>query len=446
MMRYLPHTSEDIQEMLDVVGVKNLDDLFGVIPEDARRQKEMHLPVAMSEWELAAHMQEMSGRAGGNWKVFVGAGSQAHHIPAMVSSLAGRSEFVTSYTPYQPEMSQGTLQAIFEFQTLVSRLVGLDVTNASMYDGSTALAESALMAQRITKRNTIVVSEMVHPHWRQVLQTYMAPKPEVTIVTLPTGADGRTDYSKLKDIAEPAVLLVQSTNFLGVYEDIARAAEAIHAAGGLLVASYSEPFALALCKSPGSLGADIVCGEMQSFGLSQGFGGPTLGSLSCKREFMRQIPGRLVGQTKDLEGKRGFVLTLSTREQHIRRGKAVSNICSNAGHCALTASIYMATLGGTGFRKVAQANLDLAEYLKAGLVAAGFQAMTSAPTFNEFALVAPASFKATHERLQQRGILAGTALAPWFPNNPAMQNAWLFGVTETKTRADIDALLKEVCK
>jgi glycine dehydrogenase subunit 1 len=446
-MRYLPHTPEDIREMLAVAGARDLDDLFAAIPSSCRRKEPLRLPPPLTEWDLTRHMEELAAQGGGDWRVFFGAGSQAHHIPALVPSLAGRSEFLTSYTPYQPEMSQGTLQAIFEFQTLISRLTGLEISNASMYDGATALAESALMAMRIARRDTLVVSSLAHPHWREVLATYMAPRENVTLVTLPAGPDGRTDLSPLDSLppsAPPAALLLQSPNILGAFEDLPAAARAVHAAGGLLVSSFTEPFALGLSKAPGSLGADIVCGEGQSLGLAQGFGGPTLGLMSCSREHMRQIPGRLVGQTADLEGRRAFVLTLSTREQHIRRSKAVSNICSNAGHCALTAAVFMAALGGSGLKKMAQVNLDLAEYFKAGLIRAGFTPLFSAPTFNEFALKAPAGFPAVHERLKKRRILAGFPLASWYPDQPALRDSWLFGVTETKTKADIDALLHEV--
>jgi glycine dehydrogenase subunit 1 len=444
-MRYLPHTPEDIREMLAVVGAQSLDDLFAAIPGACRRTEALRLPLPLTEWELARHMEDLAAQGGGDWQVFLGAGSQSHHIPALVPSLAGRSEFLTSYTPYQPEMSQGTLQAIFEFQTLISRLTGLEVSNASMYDGATALAESALMAMRLVRRDTLAVSSLAHPHWREVLATYLAPRAEVTLVTLPMGPDGRTDLSPLDYLsAPPAALLLQSPNILGAFEDLPAAAAAVHAAGGLLVSSFTEPFALGLSKSPGSLGADIVCGEAQSFGLPQGFGGPTLGVMSCARAHMRQIPGRLVGQTTDLEGQRAFVLTLSTREQHIRRSKAVSNICSNAGHCALTAAVFMAAIGGSGLRKMAQVNLDLAEYLKAGLIRKGFTSLFSAPTFNEFALKAPAGFPAVHERLRKKRILAGFPLASWYPDQPVLRDVWLFGATETKTRADIDSLLGEV--
>lgn len=438
-MRYLPHTPEDVKEMLDAVGVKSIDDLFAGIPPEARRDRPLDLPEPLTEWELRTRLEGLA--QGGDWSVFAGAGSAPHHVPSLVPYLAGRSEFLTAYTPYQPEMSQGTLQAIFEFQTLVSRLTGLPVTNASMYDGSTALAEAALMAQRCTKRRALVVSELVHPHWRQVLKTYLDPLPDAEIVVLPAGPDGRADLSELSKVDKPAALLLQSPNFLGVIEDTARAAEAIHKAGGLLVSAFAEPFALGLLKSPGSLGADIAVGEGQSLGLGQGFGGPGLGLMSSKMELVRQIPGRLVGQTVDVEGRRGFVLTLSTREQHIRRSKAVSNICSNAGHCALTAAMYMAAVGGTGFRELARLNFDLGEYLKAGLLAKGFKPLVSGPTYNEFALTAPPGFVERREELKQRRVLAGLPLKRWFPQ---YKDAWLFGVTETRTKEDIDQLLQEV--
>ena len=440
-MRYFPQTDADIKEMLQVVGAGSIDELFDAIPADCRMADAPDLPGPFSEWELTSRLQDMAASAGGDWKVFLGAGSQAHNIPAIVPYLAGRSEFLTSYTPYQPEMSQGTLQAIFEFQTLVSRLTGLAVSNASMYDGSTAMAEAALMAQRITRRRTVAVSRLVHPFWLEVLKTYLAPAADVQLVVLPAGEDGRTSLAPLAGLNEPAVLIMQSPNFLGVIEDIEAAAGAIHNAGGLLAAGYSEPFALGLVKSPGEQGADIAFGEGQSLGLPQSFGGPGLGLLSCRAEFVRQIPGRLVGQALDNRGQRGFVLTLSAREQHIRRSKAVSNICSNSGHCAITAAIFMAAAGGTGFRNIAQANRDLAEYLKERLSAIGFRPLSDACTFNEFAMIAPKDFAERHQALCKKSILAGICLADFYPEYP---DAWLFGVTETKTRADIDALIREI--
>ncbi len=439
-MRFFPHTEDDVREMLAAIGVDSIDRLFDSIPVSCR-MPEPDLPAPLDEWQLTAYLEEIASNAGGDWRVFVGAGSQNHHIPAIVPYLAGRSEFLTAYTPYQPEMSQGTLQAIFEFQTLISRLTGLAVTNASMYDGATAFAEACLMALRISKKRTVAVSSLAHPHWRQVLSTYLAPIEGVEIVVLPMTREGKTDLALLSELDKPAVLLMQSPNFLGVIEDLAAAAQAIHNQGGLLASGFSEPFALGLICSPGSLGVDIAVGEGQSLGLPQAFGGPGLGLMSTKAEYLRQMPGRLVGETKDNRGQRGFVLTLSTREQHIRRGKAVSNICSNAGHAALTAAIFMACCGGSGFRKIAQANRDLAEYLKAGLCSAGFRPLSDAPTFNEFVMVAPDGFERRHKELRERKIFAGLPLAGYYPE---LAGAWLFGVTESKTHADIDAFVREV--
>lgn len=440
-MRYFPHTEADITEMLAAVGATSVDDLFKAVPEDCRMRTDPEIPGPLSEWELSRKVETLASDGGGDWRVFVNAGSQSHNVPAIVPYLSSRSEFLTAYTPYQPEMSQGTLQAIFEFQTLVSRLTGLAVTNASMYDGATAMAEAALMAQRATKRRNVYVSALVHPHWRQVLDTYLAPYSDIKVTTLPADKEGRTDLSLIDAEYKPAVLVMQSPNFLGIIEDLEQAGKKIAQCGGLLASGFSEPFALGLIKSPGSQGADIAFGEGQSLGLSQSFGGPGLGLLSAKADHMRQIPGRLVGETVDNRGQRGFVLTLSTREQHIRRAKAVSNICSNAGHAALTAAIFMAAAGGTGFRKIAQANHDLAEYLNAGLVDAGFKPFSTAATFNEFAMVASPDFARKHAGLQERKILAGIDLGKYFPQ---MQNAWLFGVTETKSRRDIDELIREV--
>lgn len=437
-MRYLPHTEEDIREMLEFVGAESVESLFQSIPGESRRDHELNLPGPLTEWELTERLEKLAEQGGGDWKVFLGAGSQSHYIPAIVPYLSSRQEFLTSYTPYQPELSQGTLQAIFEFQTLISRLVGLPITNASMYDGATAMSEAALMSQRITKRKNIVVSSLVHPHWREVLHTYLAPMEDVRITTLPANSEGRTDFSALREVEDPAVLLLQSPNFLGVLEDQERTAKEIHDLGGLFASGFSEAFAPGLMKSPGKCGADIVFGEGQSLGLSQGFGGPTLGLLSCKTELMRQIPGRLVGRTVDREGRRGFVLTLATREQHIRRSKAVSNICSNAGHCALIATIFIAALGGTGFRKLARVNYERSEYIKAGLRNLGFEPISAIPTFNEFTMKAPAGFAEKREKLKERKILLGIPLVDYYPD---MKDFYLFGVSETKTKGDIDLVL-----
>ncbi|SMC27887.1 glycine dehydrogenase (decarboxylating) alpha subunit [Desulfacinum hydrothermale DSM 13146] len=442
-MRYLPHTPEDVASMLQAVGADSLEELFAGVPETCRRKDAWNLPEPLTEWELNAHMDRLAARVASSpyWKIYLGAGSYEHHIPAAVSYLLGRSEFSTAYTPYQPEISQGTLQGIYEYQTLTARLLGMDVANASMYDGASALAEALLMAFRITrKKKRVAVSRAVSPFYRRVVATYFAPT-DYEVVELPLLADGTTDLSGLGAIQDLAAVAVQSPNFFGCLEDLEAAGRAIHETGAVFVACFSEPLAFGIVKSPGAQGADIVCGEGQSFGNPQSFGGPGLGMFATRQDHVRKMPGRLVGRTTDLEGRPGFVLTLSTREQHIRRAKATSNICSNQGLCAMTAAMYMASLGGTGIRELAQLNHDKAEYLKEGLLQAGFSAPLAAPTFNEFVLKAPAGFGQIWKRLQQEKIVAGLPLAPLYPE---MEDHYLFCVTETKSRDDLDVLIREV--
>jgi glycine dehydrogenase subunit 1 len=441
-MRYLPHTPEDIAEMLQAVGVESLDGLFASIPADCRRSAPMVLPHPLTEWELNAHIDRLAGRmaAGPDYKVFIGAGSYEHFIPASVGFLTSRSEFVTSYTPYQPEISQGTLQAIFEYQTLAARLLGMEVANASMYDGASALAEALLMAARITRRSKVAVSKAVHPLYRRVVDTYLKPT-GLEVRELPFGPSGTTEPGALDDPADLAAVAVQSPNFFGCIEDVAAFSGRAHAAGALCVAAFSEPLAFGLFKNPGSQGADIACGEGQSLGIPRSFGGPGLGMFASRMAYVRNMPGRLVGETKDKEGRRGFVLTLSTREQHIRREKATSNICTNNSLCALTTAVYMASLGGTGMRELAQLNFDKAEYLKARLRDAGVSLPFGAVTFNEFVAAFPDGFDATYRRLIARGILAGLPLGPYYP---ALKNHYLLCVTETMSKEDLDALAREV--
>lgn len=437
MHRYFPHTPEDEAQMLAAIGAKSVEALFASVPPESRHTAELALNSPISEWELLRRATELADKQPGSCAAWVGAGSYCHHIPAMVSELASRSEFYTSYTPYQAEMSQGTLQGIFEFQTLVAELLGMDVANASMYDGATAMAEAMLMACRLTKRMSVAVSSAVHPHYRQVLHTY-ATAAGVELTELPYAADGTTKLEG--DAGKLAAVMLHSPNVFGVIEPLAKAADWAHAGKSLLVAGFTEAVSYGLLASPGSQGADIVCGEAQSLGLAQGFGGPGLGLLATRKEYVRNIPGRLVGQTVDTEGRRAFVLTLSTREQHIRREKAVSNICSNSGLCAMTASIYMAALGGTGFRELAECNHSVAEYLKAGLLKAGFTPAFSGHTFNEFVLRAPAGFEAKWKALQDKGVLFGLDLGPWY-NLPGH---YLFCATEVRTKAEIDHMLQEV--
>lgn len=441
-MRYLPHTQEDMAVMLKAVGIESLDGLFTHIPRDCRRRETLRLPEPLTEWELNDHMDKLAGftAVSPEYKVFLGAGSYAHHIPAVVSFLSSRSEFVTAYTPYQPEASQGTLQAIYEYQTLTCRLLGMEVANASQYDGASALAEAMLMAIRVSGQKTVAVSRAVHPLYRRVLKTYFEPT-DFRIIELPCRSDGSTDLSPLQDVDNIGAVAVQSPNFFGCMENLENLSKKLQQKKALLVVCFSEPLAYGLYKNPGRCGADIACGEGQSLGISPSFGGPGLGMFASKMKYVRNLPGRLVGQTVDLEGRRGHVLTLATREQHIRREKATSNICTNHSLCALTAVMYMAALGGAGFKKLAQLNYDKSEYLKSALVQAGFKIPFSRPTFNEFVVEFPAGFKLTYRGLLKKKIVAGLPLVGFYPE---LKNHYLLCVTETISRQDMDAFVKEV--
>jgi glycine dehydrogenase subunit 1 len=442
-MRYLPHTDEEIREMLAAVGRENLKDLFDAVPPECRFQGELPLPPALSEWQLEAHFRELAAEmaVGPDWKVLIGAGSYHHHIPETVRTLAGRSEFLTAYTPYQAEMAQGTLQGIFEYQTLTARLLGMDVANASMYDGASALAEALLMGLRIAgKKRKVAVSAAVHPHYRQVAKTYLQAT-DYELLELAWLPDGRTDLSSLEHRDDIAAVAVQSPNFFGVLEDLAAAGEAVHDAGALFIACFSEPLAYGLAKSPGRCGADIACGEGQSFGLARSFGGAGLGMLACREKYVRSLPGRLVGETVDRDGRRGYVLTLATREQHIRREKATSNICTNQGLCALTAAIYMASLGGGGLRELARLNYDKAEYLKNALRKAGGTQVFPGPTFNEFVMAFDRDFQPAYRRLQEKRIVAGLELGRYYPE---LAGRYLFCVTETAAKEDLDVVARSL--
>jgi glycine dehydrogenase subunit 1 len=441
-MIYLPHTPEDISSMLQVLGVDKLDDLFSTVPEDCRFTGDLNLPDAMSEWELNDHMSMLSHTmaVSPEYKKFLGAGSYEHFIPASISYLLSRSEFVTSYTPYQPEMSQGTLQAIYEYQTLAARLLGMEVATASHYDGATALAEALLMAVRITKRKTVAISRLIHPLYRRVIQTYFEPT-TYKVVERPYLTTGVTDARGLDKIDDLAAVAVQSPNFFGCIENLQTLGQKTHDTEALFVVSFTEALAYGLLRNPGSQGADIVGGEGQSLGIPGSFGGPALGILASGKKHMRSLPGRLVGKTKDLEGKTGFVLTLATREQHIRREKATSNICTNNSLCALAAAMYMASVGGTGIRKLSRLNHDKAEYLKKELKKAGFRIPFDSPTFNEFVVEFPSGFETTYKNLLEKKIIAGLGLAPYYPE---LANHYLLCVTETRSKDDMDTLVREV--
>ena len=441
-MRYLPHTDDDISAMLKVVGVGSLEELFSTVPEDCRKKDPLNLPDPLTEWESDRHMASLTANMATmpEYKVFVGAGSYEHFVPASISSLLGRSEFVTSYTPYQPEVSQGTLQGIFEYQTLICRLLGMEVANASMYDGASALAEGLLMAARITKRKKVAISRLIHPHYREVVKTYLWPT-GYEVVELPYLESGRTDLSALDGMTELAAVAIQSPNFFGCVEDLAALHQKASEREAMSIASFTEALACGLLRNPGSYEADIVCGEGQSLGIPQSFGGPSLGIFASRMKYVRSMPGRLVGKTVDKDGRRGFVLTLATREQHIRRERATSNICTNQGLCALGAAMYMASLGKNGLRELAKLNYDKTEYLKGRLEEAGFKVRFDSPTFNEFVVEFPSNFERTYKRLLDQKIVAGLALAPYYPE---LANHYLMGVTETKTKEDIDTLVKGI--
>jgi len=446
MMRYLPHTSEDIESMLDIIGHKTLDNLFDTIPENLRTKDGITLPDSLSEWDLNAHMEMLAKKnyAANPYTCFMGAGSYDHYIPAIVPYLISRSEFMTAYTPYQPEISQGTLQGIYEFQTMITHLLGMDIATASHYDGGTALAEAALISLRNHKTaSTVAVSRLTHPHHRHIIKTYLRPT-RFKIIEIPYNTDGTTDLKALGKMDDLAGICIQSPNFFGHIEDLERIRHIATAKEAMMVTSFTEALAYGLLKSPGSFGTDIAAGEGQSLGISQSFGGPGLGLLAGTTKQMRNLPGRLVGKTTDTKGRRGYVLTLATREQHIRREKASSNICSNNGLCAMTAGIYLATLGKIGIRKIAQLNHDKAAYLKAALTRSGFTPVFDSPFFNEFVMKVPENFrKKRTDLLKNKHMLAGIALEPFYPE---LENHYLFCATETVSKEHMDRLAMEVQK
>ena len=441
-MRFLPHTREQVQQMLEVIGAGSLDALFESIPEDCRRLQEMNLPEALTEWELNCHNDELCAcmAVSPEYRIFLGAGRYDHFIPATLSALNSRAEFLTAYTPYQPEISQGTLQAIYEYQTLAASLLGMAVVTASHYDGATALAEALMMAIRKTRLKKVAVSSLVHPLYRRVVRTYLEPA-GYEMIELPKLESGLTDISSLKDMTGVAALALQSPNFFGCIEDLKTAGIQAHSIGALFIAGFTEAIAYGLLKNPGSLGADIVFGEGQSLGIPSAFGGPGLGMLGSTQEHLRNLPGRLVGKAVDTDGNNGFVLTLQTREQHIRREKATSNICTNNSHCALTAAMYMASLGKSGFRELAGLNHDKAVYLCNRLIEAGFRPAFTGTFFNEFVVKFPEGSETLYHRLLKKNIVAGLPLSSYYPE---LSRHYLFCVTETASREDMDDLVREV--
>jgi glycine cleavage system P protein (glycine dehydrogenase) subunit 1 len=429
-LRYHPHTPEDVRAMLDAIGVKSVGELFRSIPEPLRLARPLDLPPALDEISLLAELRRLAGRNDTRHPPFAGAGAYPHHVPPVVDQLLLRGELFTAYTPYQPEISQGTLQAIFEWQTFVALLTGLDVSNASMYDGATATAEAALMAARITGRHEIVVSEAVHPEYRRVLATYLRAKHDA-LVTVPFGADGRTDLAALEQAvgAATACVIVGYPNFFGIVDALPEAAAIARRAGALTVSVTAEAVALGLLQAPGALGADVAVGTFQSFGNPLSFGGPAPGFFATRDAHVRQMPGRICGATVDTQGRRGFVLTLSTREQHIRREKATSNICTNSGLCALAATIHLALLGRSGLADLARLNHGRARLLRDAMRRAGCDTVFPGPIFNE-QVFDVGDAEAVVARLARRGIVAGAPLARWYPDAPRAKGALLCVATE----------------
>jgi glycine dehydrogenase subunit 1 len=438
-MRYLPLTADDRAQMLDIIGAPDIDALFTDVPAAARLNALVDLPAHAGELAVERALSALAGanRAAGAGPFFCGAGAYRHHVPASVDHLIQRSEFLTSYTPYQPEIAQGTLQTLFEFQTQVAALTGLPVANASMYDGSTACAEAVMMAHRVTRRRKAVLSGGVHPHYGETSQT-LAHSAGIETIRLPAAVDAEDAVLEAID-ADTACVVVQTPNVFGTVTDVSRIAEAARAAGALVIVVTTEAVAFGLLKSPGEMGADIAVAEGASIGNALNFGGPYVGLFACREALVRQMPGRLCGETVDASGRRGFVLTLSTREQHIRRDKATSNICTNSGLCALAFTIHMSLLGGTGLAALARINHARARRLAAALAGVPGVEILTARFFNELAvrLTRPAAQVA--EALAARGILAGV---PFSRLDPAagLDDVLLLCATETTTAQDIAAL------
>lgn len=446
-MRYLPLNDADRSDMLARIGVDSIDDLFADIPAKARLNDLVDLPRRAGELQVERQLSAMAGKniSAGSVPFFVGAGAYKHHVPATVDHLIQRSEFLTSYTPYQPEITQGTLQYLFEFQTQVAALTAMDVANASMYDGSTGTAEAVLMAHRVTKRKKAVLSGGLHPQYREVVEG-LSDLAEDKLVSLPADPTGTEDIlSQIDD--ETSCVVVQSPSFYGQLIDLKPIAEKAHAHGALLIAVFTEVVSLGLIEPPGTQGADIVVGEGQSIGNGLNFGGPYVGLFATNQKFVRQMPGRLCGETVDAEGRRGFVLTLSTREQHIRREKATSNICTNSGLCSLAFSIHMSLLGGEGLKKLARINHANAVKLKQALAAVPGAEVLNKAYFNEFTVKLSKPAHDVVEALAAKSILGGVPVSRLEPGNPDLENLLVVASTEVNTdedRAAFAAALKEV--
>lgn len=440
-MPYLFNTPQDQQAMLDAIGAKSIDELFDSVPKKMQLGRALDIPAALSELELSQHMGRLAenNQHAGQKVCFLGGGSYDHFIPAAVDMLASRGEFYTSYTPYQPEVSQGNLQAMFEYQTLICQLTGMDVSNASLYDGGSATIEAVLMCMAVTKRSgKVITSSSVHPEYRQIIETYLTNL-DTELVTL-SAEQGTTPLEALAEAVDDktACVLIQHPNFFGCLEEVEQAAKIAHDAGAQLVISC-DPISLGLLKTPGELGADVVVAEGQSLGSPMAFGGPYLGIMACREQFVRRMPGRIAGQTVDHRDRRCWVLTLQTREQHIRREKATSNICTNQGLYALRACIYLSLMGPQGMREAADLCLRKAHYAKEAIAGQDrFSAAFDAPYFKEFVVRdSQGKVEPLLQQAEQAGMMAGVPLGQWYPE---LSDCWLVTVTEKRTKEEIDAL------
>ncbi|MFH1642206.1 MAG: aminomethyl-transferring glycine dehydrogenase subunit GcvPA [Nanoarchaeota archaeon] len=430
-MDFIPNTKQEQEEMLSYIGTPSVNDLFKDIPSQILLKDELKISRPLSELELKNKLLVLAKKNNVNLTSFLGAGSYNHFIPSIVNHIISRSEFYTAYTPYQPEISQGTLQAIYEYQTMIADLTGTDVANASLYDGASALAEACIMSVNITKRKQIIMLRSIHPDYKTVVKTYCHAH-DYELVEI------EDNQISEKITSSTAALLVQNPNFFGCIEDIKQIEKVVHEHGALLVVNVVEPTSLGLLKPPGEFGADIVVGEGQSFGNPMNFGGPYLGIMATKDKFKRSIPGRLVGATIDTEEQRGFILTLQAREQHIRREKACSNICSNEGLCALSAAVHLTALGKQGIKKLAELNIQKAHYLADRLEELGFKLQFNKPFYNEFVIKVGDSQKIS-QKLLDNNILGGLELVDYYPE---LKDCILFCVTEVITKQDIEKLIE----
>jgi glycine dehydrogenase subunit 1 len=434
-MRYISVTEEEKRQMLDLIGAARVEDLFGCIPDHLKIKHDLNIPEGASEPVALRYFSSQASRnaSADRFPIFLGAGAYHHFIPSVIDAIISRSEFYTAYTPYQPEISQGTLQAVFEYQTFICQLTGMEVANASLYDGSSGLAEAVLMAHRINKRGRVLLPAGLHPHYHRVLQTYVENL-GIQIDQVPLTEKGGVDPDRLESLLseEHTAVVLQTPNFFGIVEDLATLLPVVKSRDLLSIVVVPEALSLGLLKPPGELGADIVVGEGQSFGIPLGFGGPYLGFFATQDRHKRQMPGRVAGLTADSEGRPGFVLTLSTREQHIRREKATSNICTNQGLCALIASVFLSTLGRRGLRQMAEQNVKKCHFLKRQVVD---HLVYHGPAFNELTLRCPASPETLNERLMESGILGGLPLGRYFPERA---DQMLVCVTEQNSRQDIE--------